>query len=177
AEGTLIAAPWPEAARLPGRDAVAAELDWVLGLIGEIRTIRAEIGVPPSRLTPLLVSDASAPARARMECWGEAIRRLARVSAVEEAGSAMPDGAVQVVVPDATLVLPLAGVVDLASERARLDKERERAAAEAGKVERKLANGDFVARAKPEVVEENRERLAFFRREAERLDAALRRLG
>ncbi len=177
AEGTLRCAAWPEPARPDGWDEVSAELDWVCGLIGEIRAIRAEVSVPPSRQTDILVGEAGPRARERMAAWDEQIRRMARVSGFAAGTDAMPPGAVQVVVPDATLVLPLAGIVDLDTERARLDRERGRAMDEAAKVERKLGNADFVSRAKPEVVEENRDRLEGFRREADRLAAALRRLG
>ena len=75
------------------------------------------------------------------------------------------------------MVLPLAGLIDLAAERKRLTGNRDKALAEAAKVVQKLSNADFVARAKPEIVEENRERLATFEAEAARLTEALGRLG
>ncbi len=78
---------------------------------------------------------------------------------------------------EATLVLPLAGLIDLPAERARLEKDRARSTAEADKLARKLDNPDFTGRARPEVVEETRERLATARQEQERLGAALGRLG
>ena len=78
---------------------------------------------------------------------------------------------------EATLVLPLAGVIDLPAERARLQKDQARAAGEAEKLERKLGNADFTTRARPEVVEETRERVAAARQEEGRLAAALARLA
>ena len=89
----------------------------------------------------------------------------------------MPRGAAQAGVDEATVVIPLAGLIDLAAERARLQKERGKAVAEAEKVQAKLANPDFVARAKEEVVEENRDRLAAAQTEIARLDAALARIA
>ena len=83
----------------------------------------------------------------------------------------------QVMVDEATVVIPLAGLIDLAAERARLAKERARAAGEAEKVEKKLSNPEFVARAKEEVVEENRERLRVAQFEIARLEAALARIA
>ncbi len=181
AEGSLIVATWPDAERLSGADEVARELDWVVRFIGEIRAVRAEMNVPPSKVTPVLLREASADTVARAEAWSEAIGRMARVSGVSVLDGEVPAevarGAAQAVVDEATLLLPLAGVIDLAIERARLQKERARALDEAAKVERKLANADFVARAKPEVVDENRERLTAFQQETARLDAALRRIG
>ena len=89
----------------------------------------------------------------------------------------MPGGSAQVVVDEATVVLPLAGLIDIEAERRRLEKDKAKAEAEAEKVRRKLANADFVARAKPEVVEENRERLAAHEAEAARLAAAVGRIS
>lgn len=74
-------------------------------------------------------------------------------------------------------MLPLAGIIDIDAERARLAKERGKAEAEARKIAAKLDNADFVARAKPEVVEENRERLAAAQAEIARLEAALGRIA
>ncbi|MCQ8277923.1 valine--tRNA ligase [Acetobacteraceae bacterium KSS8] len=177
AEGSLIRAPWPEPVRLAEAETIGAELDWVIRFIGEIRAVRAEVNVPPSRVTPVLLRDASDATVARARHWSEAISRMARVSEVSVLAGEMPQGAAQAVVDEATLILPLAGIIDLDVERARLRKEHARALDEAAKVERKLGNADFVARAKPEVVEENRERLRAFGEEAQRLQAALQRLG
>jgi valyl-tRNA synthetase len=78
---------------------------------------------------------------------------------------------------EATVILPLTGVIDIAAERRRLAKERDKTAGEARKIMQKLANGDFVKRAPEDVVEENRERLAAAQAEVARLDAALLRIG
>jgi len=80
------------------------------------------------------------------------------------------------VVDEATVVIPLEGLIDIAAERTRLSRDRDRALAEAGKAHAKLANADFIARAKPEVVEEIRDRVASFEAEAARLAAALARI-
>jgi valyl-tRNA synthetase len=120
----------------------------------------------------------AAPATlARAERWQEAIRRLARAAEIGPLTGAIPQGASQSVLDEATLVLPLAGVIDLDAERARLARDVARAGEEVGKLERKLANADFVSRAKPEVVEENRERLAAARDQLARLQAALGRIA
>jgi valyl-tRNA synthetase len=135
------------------------------------------MNVPPSAMAPVLLRDASSETMARAERWMDAIRRLARASEVRALDGAMPAGSAQAVLDEATVVLPLSGLIDLAAERKRLIGARDKALAEADKVSRKLANEDFVARAKPEVVEENRERLAAFQTEAARLEAALGRIG
>jgi valyl-tRNA synthetase len=176
AEGTLIRAPWPSAVTVPEAEAARAELDWVVSLIGEVRAVRSEMRVPPSVLAPILLRDADAEALRRVARWIEAIRRLARASEVSPMVGDVPRGSAQAVLGGITIVLPLANVIDLSAERARLEKERARAQDEAAKVAGKLANESFVARAKPEVVQENRDRLAAFMAEAERLAAALTRL-
>ena len=89
----------------------------------------------------------------------------------------MPKGSAQAVLDEATVVLPLADVIDLGAERARLAKERDRTAGDARKIAQKLENADFVRRAPEDVVEENRERLATAQAEIARLEAALQRIG
>ena len=176
AAGSLMRAAWPETFDVPGSDAARAELDWVVRLISEVRTVRAEMNVPPSQLGPILAKDASAETLARGTAWMHVIGRMARASSFAPLTGEVPKGAAQAVLDEATLVLPLAGLIDLDAERARLAKERGRAADDAAKVERKLANADFVAKAKEDVVEENRERLRSARDEIARLDAALMRI-
>ncbi|MDI3306769.1 MAG: valine--tRNA ligase [Acetobacteraceae bacterium] len=174
---SLIRATWPQAIPVPGAEEAREELDWVVRLITEIRGVRAEVNVPPSVTTPLLVKDAAPESLARAGRWIEAISRLGRVTEVLPLVGDPPKGVAQAVVGEATVMLPLAEVIDLAAERARLAKERAKAAAEAEKIAAKLANESFVARAPEEVVEENRERLDAARAEMARLDAALARIA
>ena len=173
---SLIHASWPGAETVAGAGAAREEMDWLVRFISALRTVRSEMNVAPSVLTPVLLQGASAATVARAGAWAEAIGRMGRASSVAALEGAMPSGSAQVVVDEATVVLPLAGVIDLAAERARLEKDRGKAEAEAEKVRRKLGNADFVARAKPEVVEENRERLAAFEAEVGRIAAAVARI-
>ena len=87
-----------------------------------------------------------------------------------------PKGAVQIVVGEATVALPIADLVDITAEAARLKKEIGRALAEVKKVEVKLANTAFVDKAPPDILAENHERLAEHSANARRLQAALRRI-
>ncbi|HUZ62383.1 MAG TPA: class I tRNA ligase family protein, partial [Acetobacteraceae bacterium] len=177
APASLIAADWPLPATVHAPQEARAELDWLVRFITELRTVRAEMNVPPSTLAPVLLKDAAPATLARAGNWAEAIRRMGRASEVRALAGDIPKGAAQAVVDEATLVLPLAEIIDLAAERARLARERDKAAAEAEKIARKLDNADFVARAPEEVVEENRERLGAARAEIARLEAALRRIA
>jgi valyl-tRNA synthetase len=134
------------------------------------------MNVPPGTPAPILLRDAAPENLARAARWLAEIRRLARASEVTALDGEMPKGSAQLVLDEATVVIPLAGLIDLEAERARLCRERAKAAQEAAKVTQKLATPDFVRRAPPEIVEENRERLAGFQAEMARLGAALRRL-
>ncbi|WBV41490.1 valine--tRNA ligase [Pseudoroseomonas cervicalis] len=176
-ECSLIGESWPTPVAIEGAAEARAELDWLVSLISAVRGVRAEMNVPPSITVPLLLQGASAETLARGARWIDAIRRLGRATEFRAlAEGEAPKGA-QLVVGEATILLPLADVIDLGAERARLGKERDKALAEAAKVEQKLANADFVARAKPEVVEENRDRLAGYQAEVARLEAALARIA
>jgi valyl-tRNA synthetase len=171
----LIVAPWPRfTPDMVDRDATA-ELDWVIRFISEIRAVRSEMNVPPGAEIPAVLREAGPVTRMRLTAHGEIIRRLARLSELRLEGEA--HGAVQIVVDEATVMLPLAGVIDIGRERTRLEKEIERVAGEAGKLEKKLGNADFVAKAPPEVVEDQRERLAEATVARAKLASALQRLG
>jgi valyl-tRNA synthetase len=134
------------------------------------------MNVPPAARMPLLVRDAEPLAAERLARHGDHFVRLARVERMASAASA-PAGAIQIVVEGATLILPLGEVVDLARERARLAKEIGRLEAEIAKIGAKLGNPNFVAKAKPEVVGEQREREAEVSRDRDRLKAAYDRLA
>ena len=174
---SLIRAPWPQPGPVADPGAVREELDWVVRLIGEVRGVRSEMQIAPAVLTPILLRDASAETMARAARWAESIHRMARASSVAALDGPLPPGSAQIVVDEATVVLPLAGVIDLDAEHARLTKERAKALAEAEKVMRKLGNAEFVAKARPEVVEENRGRLAAFQHDAARIEAAIARIA
>jgi valyl-tRNA synthetase len=174
-DSLLIAASWPDLpASWVDREA-EAELNWLIALVGEVRSIRSEMNVPPAARTPLVMAGADAPTKARLDRHQDLIRTLARVSDIAEASSA-PAGAVPFVIGEATGALAIAEFIDLTAERARLKKE---VAALDGDVERnrkKLDNPDFLARAPEEVVEEIRERVASAEAARDKLRAALSRL-
>ncbi|MBS0644259.1 MAG: valine--tRNA ligase [Acetobacteraceae bacterium] len=174
--GSLISADWPSQVEVSGAGEARAELDWVIRLITLVRSVRSEMNVPPSKPSPVLLRDVPAEALGRVDRWLEAIRRLARASDVQAMDGDVPRGSAQAVLDETTVVLPLEGLIDLAAERARLAKDRDRLVADAAKTRQKLANADFVARAPEEVVAENRERLAAAESEIDRLNAALARL-
>ena len=133
------------------------------------------MGVPPSTRMPLVLVAPSERAARSARAWSESIGRLARVAPIETAEAA-PAGALQLVVRGEVVALPLAGVVDLKAEKARLDREIARERLEIAKVEAKLDNADFVARAPEEVIAEHQERLETFRERLVKLTSARERL-
>jgi valyl-tRNA synthetase len=174
---TLIRTAFPTTFSVPGAAEAKGELDWLVKLVGEVRGVRAEMNVPPSVKAPVLLRDALPETLTRGERWIETIARMARASEFGELSGDVPRGSAQAVVGEATVVIPLAGLIDLDAERARLQKDRAKVEKDAEGTRKKLDNADFVARAKPEVVEENRERLANAQAELARLDAALARIA
>ncbi len=172
--GMLIGQPWPAPTAI---DATAdSEMGWLVKLISDIRSARSELNVPAAAKLKLLVIGADATTTARLNTHRAALERLARVEGIE-AATAAPKSALQIVVGEATYALPVGEVIDLKAESARLEREIKKLTDEMAKIDAKLGNASFVARAPEEVVEEQRER----RRQADetraRLSAALRRLG
>ena len=174
--GLLISASWPELSPDRADRAAAAEIEWVVGAISAIRAVRAEVNVPPGSRVPLLVKDAEPAAAERIERHREHFLRLARVERIERVET-VPAGAIQAVIEAATLVLPLGEVVDLDREKARLAKEIGRLDGEIARIGAKLGNPNFIAKAKAEVVEEQRLREAEANRDRDRLHAAFDRLA
>ena len=175
-DGLLMLAAWPQISAQVDDASAKAELDWVVYAITEIRALRSEMNVPAGARLVLGYKDASAVAIARLTKHADIIRTLARLERIEEDKGAAR-GAVQIVVPEATLVLPLAGVIDAAAERGRLGKEIGKLAGEIDKIDKKLANPGFLAKADPEVVADQRERRAEAEAARARLATALERLG
>ena len=175
-EGLLIGAEWPV---LPDAliDASAeAEIGWLVDLVGEIRGLRAEMNVPPAAKPPLAFVAPDAVTAERIARHRDLILTLGRVSEVGSADAA-PTGAVTFVSGGSTVALSLAGIIDLTAERARLEKEIAVFENDIGHVNKKLGNPNFVSRAAPEVVDEQRAKLAEAEAGKAKLQAALARLS
>ena len=172
--GMLIAQPWPAPA--PTDASADAEIGWLVKLISDIRSARAELNVPAGAKLKLVVVGADATTEARLATHRAAVERLARIEGVETAAAA-PRASLQIVVGEATYALPVGDVIDLGAEGARLRKEIRKLGDEVGRIDAKLANAAFVAKAPEEVVEEQRERRAQAEATRARLALALERLG
>ena len=173
--GLLTLAAWPDLAGLA--DAAAeAEVGFVVELVSQVRSARSETNVPAAAQIPLVLVGASPDVRARVEAWRDTLLRLARLSEIDFAETP-PKNSVQLLVRGSVAALPLEGVVDLAAEVARLKKEQGKAQGEIKKIDAKLGNADFVARAPEEIIAENRERRESETVRLAKLEEALARLS
>jgi len=152
----LALTPWPVHEGLDD-DKAEAEIGWVVDLITAIRSLRAEMNIPPATLMPLVLSGVSKETQGRATRWLEFVKRLARVSEVVFSDR-VPEGAVQFLVRGEAAALPLKGVIDLSAERARLQKELAKAESDIQRVDQKLNNPKFVANAAEDVVESEKEK-------------------
>ena len=171
----LIVAEWPVALYEVDTDA-QGEIDWLIRLVSAIRTARTELNVPPGAKLRMVVRDAADATRGRLDRQGAALARLGRIESLAF-GEDVAGGAAQIVVDEATFILPLEGVIDIAAEKTRLEKALAAAAKERDSLGGRLSNPAFVEKAKPEAVAKAREDHAEKTAEAERLKAALDRLG
>ena len=171
----LIVAQWPQALAAVDRQA-QAEIDWLIRLVSAIRTARTELNVPPGAKLPMVVSGAAEDTHRRLDRQGVALARLGRMESLSF-GEPPAGGAAQIVLDEATFILPLEGVIDIAAEKARLAKALAGAEKERDSLGGRLSNASFVEKAKPEAVAKAREDHAEKTAEAERLKAALERLG
>ncbi len=156
-------------------EAAEAEIGWVIDLVAAIRSVRVEMNISPATMLPLVLAGASPETAKRAKRWAEFVQRLARVADISFADTA-PQGAAQLVVRGEVAALPLAGVIDLAAERARLAKEMQKADADIARVDAKLGNPNFVARAPEEVVEEEKEKREEAQARKAKIAEALERL-
>lgn len=169
----IMLAPWPERQGLENAEA-DAEIGWLIRFISEVRSVRAEMNVPAGAKVPLLVAGASKGTEARVARHEETLRRLARLEQIEFGKP--PHGAVQIVLDEAVLALPLAGIIDIDAESKRLKREIDKVGSEIRQLDAKLSNEKFVSRAPEHVVEEQRERRTEAEAVAAKLEQALKRL-
>ena len=172
----LMLDTWPTLPRSLIDEKADGEINWLIEAISEIRSVRAEMNVPAGAQVPLIVVGASGATRARMGETEAVLKRLARLAEISEA-DAVPEGAVQTVLGEATLALPLADVIDVDAEKARLSKDIAKLEGEIMKISGKLGNKGFLDKAPEAVIEENKARLAEEEARRDKLQSALARLG
>jgi valyl-tRNA synthetase len=172
-EPMLALAQWPSSQ--PFFPDAHEEVGWLMELINSVRSVRTEMNVPPATLVEIEFINPSSVTRQRARTWDSAFNRLARISGSVFSEKVRP-GSVQLVVGGEIVALPLAGVIDLAAERARLAKEMAKCDADIARVDQKLGNADFLKRAPEEIVEGEREKRDEAQARREKLAEALERL-
>ncbi|CUH76247.1 valine--tRNA ligase [Tropicibacter naphthalenivorans] len=173
----LVHTNWPTYAAADMVDAEAeAEIDWVIGVIEGVRSARAQMHVPAGLYVPLLATQMGAAEQTAWDNNETLIKRLARIESLETVGE-FPKGCVVVPVGGATLGMPLADIIDVAEEKARLEKTLGKLAKELGGLRGRLNNPKFAASAPAEVVEEARANLAAREADEAKIKDALARLA
>ena len=172
----LMLDAWPILAADLVKPEADAEITWLIDAITEIRSVRSEMNVPAGAQIPLVVVGAADATRNRLAETEAVLTRLARLSDISHA-DAVPEGAVQTVLGEAVLALPLADVIDVDAEKARLQKDIGKVEGEIKKISGKLGNQGFLDKAPEAVIEENKARLAEEKARREKLQSALARLG
>ena len=171
----LLKASWPEYKGDLLKPAAMKEIDWMIRLISEIRSVRADMNVPAGAKIQLLMKQANKETQARLKNYEEIIKRLARLESIGIVDTA-PKGSLQTVLDEATIILPIADIIDLDKERARLRKEIDRIQQEIKKVDQKLGNEQFVQNAPTEILEEHKTRKTEFSGALDKLNTALKQL-
>ena len=172
----LVHSDWPTYGSELDDPQARREMNWVTALIDEVRSARAQMHVPAGLKVAMLRHDLD---RAALQALGNnqaLILRLARLESITQADTS-PKGAITVSVEGGRFSIPLAGIIDIGEEKARLNKTIEKLQKELSGLRGRLKNPNFVASAPPEVVEESREKLALGDEEIEKLSKALSRLA
>jgi valyl-tRNA synthetase len=171
----LLGARWPVYADTLAGTAAGSEIGWLIRLISEIRSVRADMNVPAGAKIKLLVKDANAETQTRLKTYEEIIKRMARLESIAVTGE-VPKGSLQTVLDEALLILPIADIIDLDAERARLKKQVEKIDQDIEKTMVKLNNKQFVDNAPEEIVVEYRERVQESEQIRQKLTQALKQL-
>lgn len=180
----LLEAEWPTYGRAQtdsqylDHEAVE-EMQWLVNLVTELRSRRSEFNVPPSAPTPLSFFEVTQKVEDRIRRHEIILKKLGKISelTITSATPTLQKGEVQFIVGETTIVLPLAGSIDIEAEMARLAKEIEAQAKEISTLETRLGNADFISKAKPEIIDEFKERLATAQQTKLKVEQALNRLA
>ncbi len=152
------------------------QVDWLIEFITQVRSVRAEMNVPAGKKVDCELVEANAESRRLADQWEDEIIRLARLETFQ-ISEYVPEGSAQIVFGEATICLPLKGMIDIDAENARLEKELEKLAKEIGAIEGRLNNQGFVAKAPEAVIIETKEKLADLKARSEKVAEAKARLA
>ena len=175
---SIMLQSWPDAAFFPVDDGAETEMLWVQGLVLAVRQIRGEMDIAPGRRIPVLLQDATVEDARLLSVHNHYLRELARVASIDTlaTGAEAPPSATTLV-GSLKVLVPIAGLIDVAAERARLAKTRIKTAGDLERVDQKLSTESFTSHAPEAVVARERERQAALRRDLVKLDAQLAQLA
>jgi valyl-tRNA synthetase len=175
---TIMLEPMPAAGDFPADDAAEAEVGWLQQFVIGVRQIRGESNISPSKPLPVKLADCSAEDRDRLSRNEAYIKKLAGLSSIETvAGDDAVSGAAAALLGRMRILVPLAGLIDVAAERERLTRQLERVTGDLAKAERKLQNEQFLANAPDDVVAKERTRAAELTERGTQLERQLERLA
>jgi valyl-tRNA synthetase len=174
---TVMLERFPESEDFAADAEAVAEIEWLKAFIIGIRQIRAEMNLSPGKALPVKLAGASARDRVRVAANRAYIEKLARVSDIEHVeGSVAVRGAATALLGEMRILVPLAGLVDVGAEIARLDKQLARAQKDLEGCRRKLDNASFVSNAPAEIIAKERERAAELTQRTDQLSTQLARI-
>lgn len=171
----LMQAKWPDYDDVLNDDAASDKMDWLINVISEIRSVRADMNVPAAAKIRLLVKDACDMTTEGIDAFEEIIKRMARIESIEHTQD-VPKGSIQTLVGQTTLVLPIADIIDLDAERDRLKKQIFKLEQDINKITQKLDNKKFVENAPEEIIAEQKFRLEEAESAKQKFSAALEQL-
>ena len=174
-DSLLILAQWPTFSGLVD-EAADREVDWMIRLITEVRSVRAEMNVPAGAKVPLVLTGAGDEIERWVGSHDETLKRIARLEGLTFS-SQIPDGSIQMILDEVTIAMSLEGIIDVQAEQARLNKEIDKQRTEIKKLEAKLGNEKFMSRAPVEVVDEQKRRKSDAEQAVKKLQTALKRVG
>lgn len=173
---TLLTSAWPDYPKALIKKESADEIAWAQKIISEIRSVRSDMNVPAGAKIALVVQDANEATKQRLKIYEPALKQMARLSSIDLLSGKAPGRSIKAIVDEATLILPIADLIDLDKERERLQKQIAKLQDDISKTDAKLGNEQFVANAPAEILEEFRNRKVEFQQMIDKLATALNQL-
>ena len=174
-EQQIVSMDWPEYDAALTEGCQSQQMNWFISLISEIRSVRADMNVPAGAKIQLMIKDADEYTQGFINKFQDILKAMARLESVEFTDSA-PKGSIQTIVEPVTLILPIADIIDLDAERARLKKRIGKLEDDINKISQKLDNKKFIENAPEELVEEQKALVAEKQAAREKLSSALEQL-
>lgn len=174
---SITVSAWPEAQSKFQHPEAEKEMQLVMDVIRSVRNIRAEVNVPLGKPIELMIKAKSPESLTYLERSQSVISRLTNPEKLEiSLDLAVPEKAMSAVLSGAEIYLPLAGLIDISQEITRLEKELAKLDSEVERVEKKLANQGFVAKAPAHVIEEEKAKQKDYMEKREQVKARIKEL-